>query len=354
MTLDSSLSRIRYVCNGATTVFSVPFKVWNASELSVSFENTLGAITDITSQCVISVGEDSASVSYTIDGSPAPSGCAIAIIRNMPFVQPDDYISGTRFDPAVIEDAQDRACAERQQLKEKIDRAITIPATSTETADELIASIYSARDTAVSKALEASSSSSTASGYATNAQTYASNASSSAEAASSSATSAQASAESASSVAETAVSEHNTSASAHSSLFADKASTSQLSGKASTSLDNLSSAGIAYIQSLSGAHSVCEVWQSGTEWYRKYADGWIEQGGRVASISGGDYTVTLHQPFSDTNYTVCPIFYEGGAGSKEYNNVQVSSYTTTTFTARFGCGESKNMRWYAFGQGVLI
>lgn len=41
-------------------------------------------------------------------------------------------------------------------------------------------------------------------------------------------------------------------------------------------------------------------------WYRKYADGWIEQGGHDVTRTGGGMptsTISFHTPFKDTNYT---------------------------------------------------
>ena len=43
---------------------------------------------------------------------------------------------------------------------------------------------------------------------------------------------------------------------------------------------------------------VTKTWRSGTEWYRVWSDGWIEQGGHG---TGG--TCTFNKPFSNTNYT---------------------------------------------------
>ena len=49
---------------------------------------------------------------------------------------------------------------------------------------------------------------------------------------------------------------------------------------------------------------VTETWSSGTSWYRKYSDGWIEQGGSVSFGNDSPNTVSLHAGFSNTNYTL--------------------------------------------------
>jgi len=46
-------------------------------------------------------------------------------------------------------------------------------------------------------------------------------------------------------------------------------------------------------------------WRSGTSWYRKYSDGFIEQGGRFAIANDNlDNWVGFHTPFSNNDYTL--------------------------------------------------
>ena len=44
---------------------------------------------------------------------------------------------------------------------------------------------------------------------------------------------------------------------------------------------------------------IVERWQNGQSWFRKWSDGWIEQGGAC-----GEQWVTFYHPFSNTNYHV--------------------------------------------------
>ena len=46
---------------------------------------------------------------------------------------------------------------------------------------------------------------------------------------------------------------------------------------------------------------ITATWKSGTSFYRKWSDGFIEQGGEVAGNVG---TVTFAQAFSNTNYAI--------------------------------------------------
>ena len=87
---------------------------------------------------------------------------------------------------------------------------------------------------------------------------------------------------------------------------------------------------------------VTETWKSGTSWYRKWSDGWIEQG-TVATVSvwtgGSDGTVTLPKAFSNTNYSVVAIG-EVGYG---WANISINTDGKTTSKVTFhGTGASGN------------
>ena len=51
---------------------------------------------------------------------------------------------------------------------------------------------------------------------------------------------------------------------------------------------------------------VTATWRSGKNWYTKYSDGWIEQGGQF-NMSGTGYDLTFNTPFSTTDYTFLAI-----------------------------------------------
>lgn len=54
-----------------------------------------------------------------------------------------------------------------------------------------------------------------------------------------------------------------------------------------------------------GTAYITEKWSSGTSWYRKYSDGWIEQGGYISVAYGSNTTtVTFPKSFAGTSYTV--------------------------------------------------
>ena len=103
----------------------------------------------------------------------------------------------------------------------------------------------------------------------------------------------------------------------------------------------LAEAGIRYVK---------ETYSSGTSWYRVWSDNWIEQGGKTASSSNDtSFSVTLHKPFSDTNYYVN---LTSNTTTTTFNSAQpnwVTAKTTAAFTAHLDCYGAGGSDWYACG-----
>ena len=107
-----------------------------------------------------------------------------------------------------------------------------------------------------------------------------------------------------------------------------------LNGKADKDLSNVTAPVLS-------APYVVETWRDGTSWYRKWSDGWIEQGGRVTGFRDNE---TYYLPFSDTSYNL--FFQSCKNGFPAY----VISLTTTGFSADLSHGSnSKDAFWYACG-----
>lgn len=176
MTLDSKHSKDVYQGNGSTTAFPFAFKVWNTSQITVTVTDAAGVSTDVTSNSTVTLTSSGGSVTYPKTGSPLPSGAKLAITRNMPFTQGINLTTASRFDPQVLEDGLDQATAERQQIQEQMARAVILPATSNESPQDVVTSIYASRDAAAASANEASAQATAAAGSATAAANSASTA----------------------------------------------------------------------------------------------------------------------------------------------------------------------------------
>lgn len=49
---------------------------------------------------------------------------------------------------------------------------------------------------------------------------------------------------------------------------------------------------------------VVETWSEGSEWYRVWSDGFIEQGGTVSTTTNTNITTTLNKSFTSTQYNL--------------------------------------------------
>lgn len=162
MTIASAVSKVTLNGNGSTTSFPFGFKVWKAADLEVSITDASGVVSVVTNWGVALNPSGGGTVAYPTSGPPLPTGHKITIARSMDFIQNVDLVSGTRWDPEVVETALDRATAERQQLKERLDRAVAVPISSSTTPEQFADELFTARDDAAASASSAAASAATA------------------------------------------------------------------------------------------------------------------------------------------------------------------------------------------------
>lgn len=141
MSLESKISKNIFQGNGTTKTFSFTFRVWKEDQLLVYVGTGDETETDVTSSCSITLSENGGTVTFPT--APA-AGTTIAVTRNMPFIQEDQYITGARFDPHEIEDRLDQDCAERQQLLDGVERAVKVPVTSDKKPDQYMSDFWQA------------------------------------------------------------------------------------------------------------------------------------------------------------------------------------------------------------------
>lgn len=98
---------------------------------------------------------------------------------------------------------------------------------------------------------------------------------------------------------------------------------------------------------------VVESWRSGTEWYKIWSNGVIEQGGWKSGFSSANTfeNVTLHKPFADTYYNVQ---VSGGGPATTIYNYKIGNSATNTTTAfkLLASNTGAACFWYACGQGA--
>lgn len=113
---------------------------------------------------------------------------------------------------------------------------------------------------------------------------------------------------------------------------------------------NKGSLGENEISLISGVGVILESYTSGKSWYKKYSNGWVEQGGTFTSLY--DQAVTLIVPMKDTNYTILTSKTNYGSAV-----VIITTVTTTSFNVLgrgqggSGFGENVSGYWYVAGWG---
>lgn len=141
MSLTTYRARELFKGDGNAVRFNFSFKIWNTTDVRVMVGDGTGWEVDVTDTVDVTVTDGGGFVEF--DEAPE-DGIIIAVVRRMPFVQPDRYVNATRFDPHVIEERFDKDCAERQELKSTLDRALKMPETAEISGTELINNLFQA------------------------------------------------------------------------------------------------------------------------------------------------------------------------------------------------------------------
>ena len=91
---------------------------------------------------------------------------------------------------------------------------------------------------------------------------------------------------------------------------------------------------------------------NGTVWWRRWSDGWVEQGGNIWN-GGSNQTVTLPTAFADANYMLLGDQTSPGSSHGGYfGGYYFHSRTSTSFGYVTSQEESHTNVWFACGQGA--
>lgn len=106
---------------------------------------------------------------------------------------------------------------------------------------------------------------------------------------------------------------------------------------------------VGQVQAVQANPHIVETWKStdGASWYRKYSDGWVEQGGPMSTNNN----VTFHVAFSDTNYYI-DVTWNGGKSEVFWPvdwQITRSGNTYFTTTATTNANNVRGLCWYACG-----
>lgn len=119
--------------NGSTTSFPFTFKVFAASDVQVVKTISTGdAVLVLNSDYTVALNVDQdaspgGTITYPITGNALASGETLTFTGDLDYDQPLDLPSGGNFSPIALENQLDRTTMQLQQLKENLDRAMTLP-----------------------------------------------------------------------------------------------------------------------------------------------------------------------------------------------------------------------------------
>ena len=168
MTINSDLSRARYVGNGVTVTFAIPFAYLTnndgTAQIAVYIGDSdtplvegkdytvkgFGKYSDASNQIdedLITYETRYENGEFTLVNAPQ-LGEAIAVVRNVPQTQGVVFVEGEKFPAQDFENALDKLTMSVQEIKENMDRAVIFPPTSDEKPIEVRDNIIQVADEA--------------------------------------------------------------------------------------------------------------------------------------------------------------------------------------------------------------
>ena len=92
---------------------------------------------------------------------------------------------------------------------------------------------------------------------------------------------------------------------------------------------------------------VTSAWRSGAQWYRRWSDGWLEQGGRL-TLNGKDSLKSFSLPTAFSNATYTTVV----TGEREYGSCVINVYSQTTSSVTVvESGESRGLYVHFYCSG---
>lgn len=178
---------VRYTVTAGVLEYAVPFALYGTGDVNVSWAAAGDKETQTTlapgSDYSVTVFRDMTGGKVTLADGKVPAGATLAIESAVPLTQELDLSNTATVDTEATEGQLDRMVQMIQQLGDGLSRAVKVNATDSSTPEELLASLYRARDIARDAAEAAADSEHAAEGSEQAAATSASRAAASEQAA---------------------------------------------------------------------------------------------------------------------------------------------------------------------------
>lgn len=148
----------RYACDGVQTAFPFAFKVFKADEIGVIVSPDGETETTLSSELyTVSLNEDQDNdPGGVVNLLTAPAdGTILVVVSNVAYKQQIVFTNQGGFYPELLNEGYDRLTILTQQLKEHLDRTITVPPTSPTSPQELFYQLLNAAKEALESAQSA-------------------------------------------------------------------------------------------------------------------------------------------------------------------------------------------------------
>ncbi|EGW50303.1 hypothetical protein HMPREF1022_02676 [Desulfovibrio sp. 6_1_46AFAA] len=148
---------VRYIVTAGVLSYAVSFPIYSEKDVRVTFS------TDGRTETALVLGADytvtvlsSGGGTVTLNSAGiVPAGAVLAVASAIPATQEADFSATTDVDTRALETQLDRQVQMIQQLEAELDRAVKVPAASEDTPEEVVQSVYAARDAAADSATDA-------------------------------------------------------------------------------------------------------------------------------------------------------------------------------------------------------
>lgn len=95
---------------------------------------------------------------------------------------------------------------------------------------------------------------------------------------------------------------------------------------------------------------VIKSYNNGLSWYRLYADGWIEQGGRHTLLSNAYEPISFLLSMKTSNYFVSAIYNDINTTDGTVHGINTGKYTSSSFDVKIGTsGTTATITWQVSG-----
>ena len=141
-----------FTSNGTAVAYNFQFKVFSTSQVAVLHSDANGRSDVVLDKGAYSVklnrNQDEQPGGVVTLNSPLPAGVTLSVLSDIPALQEMVLTNRGGFYPEVLNDSADKAIALIQQLEEKSERTLTVPASSSKTPSDLMSELLAAQSDA--------------------------------------------------------------------------------------------------------------------------------------------------------------------------------------------------------------